>query len=232
MATPIDSTKSLTSGMLGSKPTTSPGSANMDKEAFLKLLVAQISHQDPLKPMEGTEFVSQLSQFSVVEQAIAQSKKLDELSLQMSGIASNEAVALVGKEVTVRGKVVRFDGASAQSVQASLDDAAAKVTVRIKDEAGNTVRTLDLGSKPKGALSIGWDGRDDQNNFVRAGTYSVEIQASRDNGESVGVTQDVKGVVRSISFEHGYPELELDSGAKAPISDLVSVGVISNVEGP
>ena len=57
--------------------TTAAGQKPMNKEAFLKLLVAQISHQDPLKPMEGTEFVTQLSQFAMVEQAISQSTQLD-----------------------------------------------------------------------------------------------------------------------------------------------------------
>lgn len=75
----------------------------LDKEAFLKLLVAQISNQDPMKPMEGTEFVTQLSQMSAVEQAIAQTKSLETLSAQMSGVSNAQTMDLVGKTVTVTG---------------------------------------------------------------------------------------------------------------------------------
>ncbi len=50
--------------------------SSLDKDAFLKLLVAQLSHQDPLKPMEGTEFITQLAQFTSVEQAVTQTEKL------------------------------------------------------------------------------------------------------------------------------------------------------------
>ena len=53
----------------------------LDKDAFLKLLVAQLQHQDPLKPMEGTEFVTQLAQFTAVEQGAAQTAKLDLISM-------------------------------------------------------------------------------------------------------------------------------------------------------
>src|SRR5262245_60849649 len=79
------------------KTDTKKAGAAVDKEAFLKLLVAQLSHQDPLQPTEGTEFVAQLSQFAMVEQSIAQSSKLDGISAQMTGLSSNEAAGLVGK---------------------------------------------------------------------------------------------------------------------------------------
>lgn len=84
-------------------PSATPNTPAMDKEAFLKLLVAQISNQDPMKPMEGTEFVTQLSQFAAVEQAIQQTKNLETLSAQMSGVSNAQVTDLVGKSVTVKG---------------------------------------------------------------------------------------------------------------------------------
>ena len=120
---------------------------SIDKEAFLKLLVAQMSNQDPLQPTEGTEFVAHLSQFAMVEQAIAQSAKLDLISTQMTGLSSNEAAGLVGQDVTLRD--------------------------RSKDGA-----------------------------------------------------PDMSGKVTKVSFDKGYPEVQLSSGFTAPISDLVSVGGI------
>jgi flagellar hook assembly protein FlgD len=57
--------------------------------------------------VQGTEYVTQLAQFTAVEQSMAQSGKLDVLSTQLGGIASNEAVSLIGKDVTVRGKNVK-----------------------------------------------------------------------------------------------------------------------------
>lgn len=205
--------------------TTSPAAqkSNLDKEAFLKLLVAQISHQDPLKPMDGTEFVSQLSQFSVVEQAIAQSQKLDMLSTQLSGIANNNATGLVGKTVTVRGSGLAYDGVTATSASVNLDGPSQKTTVTIRDADGNAVRTLELGPRPAGALPVTWDGRDGNGQQVPKGNYTLDVAAVDAKGNAVTVTKDVSGLVQSVSFDKGYPELHLSNGVSCPISDLVSV---------
>jgi flagellar basal-body rod modification protein FlgD len=198
--------------------------AALDKDAFLKLLVAQLAHQDPLQPTEGTEYVAQLSQFAMVEQSIAQSAKLDVLSTQMTGLASNEAAALVGMDVTVRGNGIAFDGVTATGASVNLEAAAAKVTVRIVDGSGKTVRTLEMGGKGAGAMPIKWDGKDDAGQPVAKGTYGIKVDAQTADGKSVNTSQDVSGKVVKVSFDKGYPELVLDSGVTAPISELVSVG--------
>ncbi|MBX3258165.1 MAG: flagellar hook assembly protein FlgD [Labilithrix sp.] len=217
---------SVTSAAGTNTPTTSEPTEKsaLDKDAFLKLLVAQLSHQDPLQPTEGTEFVAQLSQFAMVEQSIAQSAKLDVLSAQMTGLASNEAAGLVGKDVTVRGNGIAFDGVTATGSSVNLDAAAAKVTVRIQDASGKTVRTLELGPRGAGAVPITWDGKDDAGQPVAKGTYAIKVDAQTADGKSVNTSQDVSGKVTKVSFEKGYPELLLDSGVTAPISELVSVG--------
>lgn len=201
-------------------------STGLDRDAFLKLLVAQMSHQDPLAPTQGTEYVAQLSQFAMVEQSVAQSSKLDLLSAQMGGIANNEATGLVGKTVNVRGHGISWDGTSATGASVTLDGPAAKVTVKILDGQGKTVRTLELGGRPGGPVGIAWDGKDDAGQPLPKGTYSVSVDARSSSGQAVNASQDVTGTVVKVSFDKGYPELELDSGAKAPVSDLVSVGGI------
>ncbi len=213
----------VTSTNAANAPPTPKEKSALDKDAFLKLLVAQLSHQDPLKPTEGTEFIAQLSQFAMVEQAIAQSSKLEVLSAQVRGLSNNEATGLVGKSVTVRGKGIAFDGSLATGASASLSGPAAKVVVRIEDAQGKTVRTLDLGPKNAGALPITWDGKDDLGNMAAKGNYTVKVEATAEDGSPVAASQDVTGNVMKVTFEKGYPELLLDSGVTAPISDLVSV---------
>jgi flagellar basal-body rod modification protein FlgD len=204
--------------------------AKLDREAFLKLLVAQISNQDPLSPMQGTEFVTQLSQFSMVEQAVQQTERLDLLSAQMGGLANGQASALVGKQVSVRGKSVAFDGTNATSANVTLASPAAKVTATLRNQDGEAVRTIELGGASGGALNVKWDGRDDAGRPVPAGSYGLEVKAVDKTGAPVDVSQDVTGVVLKVSFDKGYPELVLDSGAVAPVSDLVSVGAAQGTE--
>src|SRR4051794_14958657 len=105
MVNPPDPTRSTnpTGGTTSTASTQSSTQSPLDRDAFLKLLVAQMSHQDPLQPMEGTEFVAQLSQFAAVEQAVAQTHQLEQLSSQTSSLANNQAVSLVGKSVSLTG---------------------------------------------------------------------------------------------------------------------------------
>lgn len=224
MATPIGSTNSVTdTSATRNQPTSAADKSALDKDAFLKLLVAQISHQDPLQPMQGTEFVAQLSQFAMVEQSIAQSSRLDDVSTQLRGIANNDATSLVGKRVTVRSKAMAFDGITATTSAANLDGAATKVTAEVVDASGRVVRTMQIGSRPAGACSVTWDGKDDSGNMLSKGSYSLRLKAEGVDGKPVGVTQDVVGTVTKVTFEKGYPELLLDNGATASVADLVGV---------
>ncbi|MBX3531257.1 MAG: flagellar hook assembly protein FlgD [Rhizobiaceae bacterium] len=77
--------------------TTAPTKAEVDYQSFLKLLVAQMKNQDPTQPMDSTQYVAQLAQFSNVEQSIQVNKKLSEL-LQVSAIS--QANSLLGRTVT------------------------------------------------------------------------------------------------------------------------------------
>jgi flagellar basal-body rod modification protein FlgD len=197
----------------------------LDKDAFLKLLVAQMSHQDPLQPQDSTAFVAQLSQFAMVEQSIAQSSKLDTISTQMTGMASNEAASLVGKTVTVRnGTGISYDGVSASTASVNLAGPADQVSVQVQDSTGATVRTLQLGAEPAGAVQIKWDGRDDNGQACPKGSYTVKVSAQTKDGKSVAASQDVSGTVTKVTFDQGYPQVQLDSGVTAAISDLVGVG--------
>lgn len=201
----------------------SGSSGTVDKDAFLKLLVAQLKAQDPLSPMEGTEFVAQLATFSQVEQSIAQTKHLEMLSLQLSGLQSNEAVGLIGKEVTVKGTTIAFDGTNPTGFSTNLNGDASSTKVTIVDSSGAPVRTMDLGPQAEGTVPVPWDGRNDSGKLVPPGSYSVQVEATDAAGSPVEATNEVKGRVVGVSFDKGYPEVILDSGARAPISDLVAV---------
>jgi flagellar basal-body rod modification protein FlgD len=223
MTTPISSSLASTASI--SAPSVTQTSA-LDKDAFLKLLVAQLSHQDPLQPVQGTEFVTQLAQFTAVEQAVSQTQKLDAVSAQLTGISANESVSLIGKQVTVRGQSLVFDGSTPATANVKLSAPAAQVTVSVTDAQGKVIRTMKLGAEPAGALPISWDGRDDSGRSVAAGAYSFDVSAVTAQGASLGVSKDISGVVSRVSFDKGYPVVVLDSGASAPISQLVSAGAV------
>lgn len=216
----IDATSSIGSGVFAEQ---TKGGQAMGKEAFLKLLVAQLQHQDPLEPQENSEFVAQLAQFSSLEQSMGINDRLDLLATQTRGLANTEAIGLVGKQVTVRGSTMPYSGSGSANVGFDLAGDAAETHVTIRDASGNVVRTLDVGARTAGKQSVAWDGLDDAGNRVPQGVYTVSVDAQTEAGDAVGVTQETQGLVEAVSFEQGYPVLQLDTGVEVPASDLIKV---------
>jgi flagellar basal-body rod modification protein FlgD len=104
--------------------TTQTKTKSLGKDDFLKLLVTQLSHQDPLKPMDDTQFMSQMAQFSTLEQMTNMSGELERLSF--SGQVS-QAVGLIGRAVTYEKK----DGSTAQGTVQGIDIEDGKILVTI-----------------------------------------------------------------------------------------------------
>lgn len=93
--TEVTSATSTTSNAATS--TTSTAKANVDYESFLRLLVAELKHQDPTEPMDSTEYIAQLASFSGVEQSIQTNSKLDDL-IQMGHL--QQAGSIIGRTLT------------------------------------------------------------------------------------------------------------------------------------
>ena len=222
MTTPIDS--STPTSAISQSLSQATGGQVMGKDAFLKLLVAQIKHQDPLKPQDSTQFVAELAQFSSLEQTMGINERLDLLSLQSRGLQNAEVVGMVGKEATVRGSMVTIDGSGAGApIGFSLDGESAETKVTIRDQSGRVVRSIDLGARNAGTSRIQWDGRSDSGQVQPAGTYVVEIEANTEDDSPVTASQQTTGTIIGVSFDKGYPVLHLDNGSDVPVSDLIRV---------
>lgn len=198
--------------------------SGMGKDDFLKLLVAQLKHQDPLKPVENTEFVSQLAQFSSLEQTMGINSRLDLLAMQSKGQSNTDAVGFIGKHVSVAGNAITLDSSgTGASVGFELAGDAEKTSVVIHDQNGKTVRTLDVGKHAAGAVKVQWDGKNSDGITQPPGTYSVTIEAQSADDSAVYAIQKTQGTVTGVSFDRGYAVLTLDNGVTAPVSDLLEV---------
>jgi flagellar basal-body rod modification protein FlgD len=202
------------------------GASSLGKDDFLRLLVAQMSNQDPLNPMDDTQFVSQLAQFSSLEQMMQVNANLGTLATTDSAMANAQVASLVGHQVVASGDGVSITQSGASPIQFSLGAAAAGVTVQISDANGNVVRTLEVGGMAAGSQSLAWDGRDGNGATLASGLYHASVAAQDANGAAVSVTQRVQGVVSSVSFESGYPELVV-GGSRIRAADVLDVGPVA-----
>jgi flagellar basal-body rod modification protein FlgD len=186
-------------------------SASM-KDDFLKLLVAQMRFQDPLNPLEGTEFSSQLAQFSSLEQLTNIGGKLDESvqadMLLARSINNTLAATLIGKTVRAVDDQVEFDGEASVTMNYNVPTRAGQLTAEIIDENGVTVRTIVAPNVNAGDGSLVWDGRDGSGNRVPAGTYHVQLSATAPDGSTAVPAQPIViGRVDGVRFVNGNPVL-------------------------
>ncbi len=153
----------------------------LGQNEFFALMVAQLQNQDPLKPLESNEFMSQVAQFSTVDGIQRMEKSLSGLANSWQSSQALQASTLVGRDILVAGnQSVLEDGASLRGA-AELASSTGQLSVGVFDAAGQLVRRLELGPQPAGVSRFSWDGLNEQGTRAPAGSYRVQAQAVIDD---------------------------------------------------
>jgi flagellar basal-body rod modification protein FlgD len=198
------------------------GSSAMGKDEFLKLMMAQLSQQDPTAPSDSNAFVAQLAQFSSLEQMQNVNSSLQSLLVGQASQNNTGAINLVGKDVLYKTDQITLGAGENPTASAKLGAEAADVTATITDSNGKIVRTIKLGAQPAGDVDVKWDGREESGNTAPPGKYTVSITAKDSKGNLVDVEQRATGRVTGVSFEKGYPEAILGD-QRLKMSDIVEI---------
>jgi flagellar basal-body rod modification protein FlgD len=182
---------------------------SMGQDVFLNLLIAQLKHQDPLEPMEGTEFVTQLAQFSELEEMRALTSGQKDLQNYMASLNNFAAVSLLGKSVEFSGNEVAHQEGTSTELEFLLPSDATQVTVYLYDTQGHLVHTVEKGSMTAGNQTALWNGTDESGQPLPTGTYSVDVVARDASGGSIPVKLMQQGPVREVVFQDGLPMLRV-----------------------
>ncbi len=170
------------------------------KDAFLKLLVVQLENQDPLNPMDSTEFVAQLAQFSSLEGITNLGVSMEKMASSVSSMQNLSTSSLIGRNVMVEGNGLEYTGAPVLFGY-DLEESAASVTISIYNDNSRLVRQVELGPADYGDYSFIWDGTDDNGLGVATGFYTFDVEPRDADGETVAATRYAAGVVSSVTFE-------------------------------
>jgi flagellar basal-body rod modification protein FlgD len=185
------------------------GSSKLGKDEFLKLMMAQLSQQDPTQPSDSNAFVAQLAQFTSLEQMQNVNTSLESLLIGQASQNNSGALNLVGKEILFKTDQVTLEQGEKPVASAKLGTAATQITATITDDSGRVVRTLQLGGHDAGDVEVEWDGKEESGNTAKPGKYTISIAAKDVKGNVVDVEQRARGRVTGVSFEKGYPEVLL-----------------------
>ena len=176
-----------------------------DLNRFLSLLVTQLENQDPLDPMDSSEFTSQLVQFASVEQQIFANANLEKLlNLQQTSQIA-DMVNFIGNTIETVGSVVPLDNGEAKFTYA-FDTNAANVTIAIRDASGLTVFSTP-GQTDAGRHVFEWDGLKSNGATAVDGPYTIIIGATDRGGDLLDIAQTVFGRVTGAGAEDGVVSL-------------------------
>ena len=211
----------ITNGLENIVNTSSTSSASstkaIGKDEFMKLLLAQLKNQNPLNPMDGTDFAAQLAQFSSLEQLSNLNAELKTQGLNQMTLGYAQSANMIGKVIEAKnGNTVTANG-SAVDINYRLAKDAQKVTINIYDQDGKLVQTLEDTAKKEGMNITTWNC-----SAIAKGNYTFQIAASDINGGVVTADTMTSGVVTAVHFKNNTISLTVN-GQELALSDVVSV---------
>jgi flagellar basal-body rod modification protein FlgD len=192
-------------------------------DTFLSILTTQLKNQNPLDPMDTTQFTQQLVQFTSVEQQLKTNDFLETLMLAGQNTAKSDAVSYIGKEVTSSGRTGELTDSKAVFWAYSADANAANATITIKDASGQTVYN-QTGPLTSGPGTFRWDGKGTDGNMKPNGVYSIDIKGKDANGNDVRISTASIGIVTAVDFTGDVPVLTVGS-RRVTITDVTDVRI-------
>lgn len=189
-------------------------------ETFLGLLTAQIRNQDPLSPMDSTEWTNQLVQYTSVEQQLKSNEYLATIASQGAN-SLNAVVGFIGKSVTADIDAQTFKDEPLEWKYA-LGTEAETVELKITNKDGTVIWSGEGDGKSTGENTFVWDGKDSSGKTVRAGDYTLQVTAKTAGGASIQSAVYMKGVVEAAEFINGESVLRIGMSL-IPLSYITGV---------
>lgn len=192
-----------------------PSVITSDFDTFLTLLTAQLENQDPLNPIESTDFATQLATFSGVEQQVQTNDLLRGLSDGLGATGIGQLAEWVGREARAVMPVL-FDGAPI-TLAPEPATGAEETTLLVRDGSGSIVQRIGL---PVSSDPVAWAGVTTDGGPLPSGLYSFALE-SRAAGEIVSIEEVAAyAVVREARLVNGEVRLVFDGGSTAGLGDV------------
>lgn len=194
--------------------------ATVDYESFLKLLTAQLRNQDPLAPMDASQFMTQLAQLSTVEQSMRSNDTLGKVldTLKSSGMRMD--MALLGRKVEVESNQLSLTGGKAEAAY-TVDGQPASVRIEVLNSAGNVVHSAP-GALQTGRQVFSWTGKTAGGGTAPDGLYTLRVTAKDKDGKALNTATVVTDTVAEVRSVDGATKFVLKNGATVSSDAVLS----------
>jgi len=205
----VSSAVSASSTSSTTSTTSSSNDLNSDKTAFLKLLTTQLQHQDPLDPVDTTEFTNQLISYSSLEQLMNMNGQLDDVVSALSTSNSLSASSYINSDVQVDSSASVLQGGEAEWNYVVSDDASS-VTLQVTNADGKVVHSKNLSDVTAGTYDFTVSADDIGSAATDGAKYTLSVVATDKSGDKV--TTDANAIVTVKSVQSSSEGTTLTAG--------------------
>ncbi len=204
--------------------TTAKQKGDIGQGDFLKLMTTQLRNQDPFKPLESGEFLSQIAQFSTVN-------GIQNLESSFSSLANNlvsnqalQASSLVGRSVLLPSDKGVLPAGAPMKGSVEVDASVSNLVVGIYSGTGQLVRRINLGTQPQGLATYQWDGSTDAGTQAAPGVYTIKAEGQQGK-DVVSMQAFAQAKVESVTLnnERGGITLNLAGLGSAEFSSVKQI---------
>lgn len=201
-------------------PTDKP--EELEKQDFMNLFMTQMSHQDPLKPMDSGAMMTQLAQLGSMEQLQGINSQLSEMNNNQKEMTRFQALNFLDKDVMLNTAQIELSKGSSRPVYYALDHDVDNAKLIIEDKDGSPVFSKDLGMVTAGRHQYVWDGKNDEGVLMGDGNYNIRLRKTGLDGTSANVDLYKSGRISQMEYRKGQPWVKIN-GTMVPLSEVSKV---------
>ncbi len=203
------------------EPKVRSGSSNeLGKNEFMELMIAQLENQSPLDPQDNGEFISQLAEFSALEEMETLNSTVNNFATQYQSTQALQASAMVGRTVLVPGTEAPLAANGTLAGMVDLPSSTGAMSISIFNQSGELVNRFDMGQQTAGSIPFVWDGTNSKGEAMPYDEYSIKAEASL-GGKTTQLSTLLSANVNSVSIAQGGAiSLNLSGMGSVPLENV------------
>ena len=198
----------------------------LTQEDFFSLLTEQLANQDPTKPVDNDQMVSQMTSFTMADGIEQLNSKFSDFATSMTSNQALQASSLIGQQVLLQGDIgyVSSEGQGITGVVIA-EQSVQGLEITIENEIGEVIKTINAGTQTSGNIEFNWDATDASGNTMPVGNYVVRAQGDV-GGESIILPTAINRQVDSVSLAASSQGiiLNLNGNVSVTLKDVIQIG--------